>query len=218
MSGDSADGPKKRPTLDERPSGDRITRPSEPAMPLPPGDDDSRVTLEFQELPLSFAPDDGEDVHDDLPSLELPPDADEDQSDAALNLVGSRESHLSIDLRSEMHELFALDDFTAALGIAELLLGQNNADEDAQGVASECRRRLVQLYSSRLGDLRSVPKLAVPPGEIRWLGLDHRGGFLLSRVDGLHTVEELCDVSGMERLEALKTLVELRDAGAIRFD
>jgi hypothetical protein len=50
------------------------------------------------------------------------------------------------------------------------------------------------------------------------LGLDHRAGFLLSRVDGLSTVEEVLDICGMPRLEALKTLVDLLDRGAIRVE
>jgi hypothetical protein len=39
---------------------------------------------------------------------------------------------------------------------------------------------------------------------------------LLSRVDGLSTIEEVLDVCGMPRLEALKTLVDLLERGAIR--
>jgi hypothetical protein len=57
----------------------------------------------------------------------------------------------------------------------------------------------------------------VPDAEVRWLGLDHRAGFLLSRIDGVATVDELVDVSGMGRLEALKILAELLEAKAIRF-
>ncbi len=195
---------------------------SEPALELPPAEPSCRVTLDFQELPLAFADDDSSETDtseadpETLAPLELPPEPPEDQRDSsALNLVGSRDSHLAIDLRSEMHERLALDDFTAALGLAELLLGRDDGDAEARAVAAECRKRLAQLYLSRLGNTGAVPRLAVPAGEIRWLGLDHRGGFLLSRVNGVATVEELCDVSGMERLEALKTLVELRDAGAI---
>lgn len=187
----------------------RKPRSSEPVF-LPPADPTSRLTLEFEELPLAFAKD------DDDSGPQFTPLGGVDETDpGALNLVASRPEQPVMNLRTEMQERFALDDFTAALSIAELLVGQDAGDEDALGVASECRRRLVQLYTSRLGSLRSVPVLAVPPGEIRWLGLDHRGGFLLSQIDGVHTIEELFDVAGMEKLEVLKTLAELRDVGAI---
>ncbi|MEM6958818.1 MAG: hypothetical protein AAF411_13710 [Myxococcota bacterium] len=205
---------------DDDDKGPRKPRYSEPAMPLPPADDASRVTLEFSDLPLDIPlamPDDDED--DEPIALELPSEESGEESEPeALSLVGSRPSTPALDLRAEMRERFELDDFTAALSIAELLLGRDPNDEDALGIAGESKRRLIQLYTSRLGSVASVPILDVPSGEIRWLGLDHRSGFLLSRIDGVHSIEELCDVSGMDRLEVLKTLVELRQAGAIRFE
>lgn len=199
---DSEQGPE-----DER----RKPRHSEPVL-LPPADEESRLTLDFEDLPLTFA---SEDDDESGPAFAAIGGRADETEPGAFALVGSRPEQPVMDLRAEMRERFALDDFTAALSIAELLLGQNSSDEDALGIASECRRRLVQLYTSRLGTLSAVPVLAVPAGEIRWLGLDHRGGFLLSRIDGAHTIEELCDVAGMEKLEVLKTLVELRDVGAV---
>ncbi len=128
----------------------------------------------------------------------------------------NRPSSPDLDLRAEMNERFALHDFTYALRIAELLLGRDPEDPEALRIASRSRGRLEQIYTARLGAVGATPELAVPEAEVRWLGLDHRAGFLLSRVDGKHTVEELLDVSGMRRLEGLKTLVELKDVGAIR--
>lgn len=149
-----------------------------------------------------------------------------------------------IDLGSEMSDRYALGDFTGALRVAELLLGRNPDDVRAQKCAESSRERLIQLYSARLrgpaagssggsapgspageaaggeggghdpvGD--RVPRVRVPDHEIRWLGLDHRQGFLLSRLDGASTIEDLVDLSGMTRLEVLRTLVELVEAGAI---
>lgn len=136
----------------------------------------------------------------------------------ALGLVErSRPSQPDLDLAAEMAERYALGDFTGALRAAELLLGREDAHPEAERYAQSSRERLVQLYESRLGDTSQIPLVQVPPTEIRWLGLDHRAGFLLSRVDGEGTMEQLLDVSGMPRLEALKTLVELVEAGAVRF-
>jgi hypothetical protein len=39
--------------------------------------------------------------------------------------------------------------------------------------------------------------------------LDHRSGFLLSLVDGQYTVDEILDMSGMSRLDALKIIHQL---------
>jgi len=134
----------------------------------------------------------------------------------ALGLVErSRPSQPDLDLAAEMAERYALGDFTGALRAAELLLGHEDSHPEARRYADSSRERLVQLYESRVGDMQTVPVVKVPPSEIRWLGLDHRAGFLLSRVDGLGTVEQLIDISGMPRLEVLKTLVELLDSDAI---
>lgn len=122
-----------------------------------------------------------------------------------------------VDLSSEMTERFALGDFTGALFFAEFLLGRDPDNPATLACAAASRERLEQLYSSRVGALTRVPVVAVRETSMRWLGLDHRAGFLLSRVDGVASLEEILDMSGMARLEALKTLVELFEAGAIRF-
>lgn len=147
----------------------------------------------------------------------VPPSLPSSEGDDALGLVDrAKPSHAELDLEEEMAERYALDDFTGALRTAELLLGTNPEHAEAKNYAESCRKRLEQLYSSRLGSLDRHVEVAVPEREIRWLGLDHRAGFLLSRIDGSATIEEIIDMSGMAHLEALKTLAELLDIGAIR--
>jgi hypothetical protein len=97
-----------------------------------------------------------------------------------------------------------------------MLLGREPDHGEARQYAESSRERLIGLYASRLGALDQRLEVVVPHSEIRWLGLDHRAGFMLSRMEGSPTIEEAIDVSGMPRLEALKTLVDLLDARAIR--
>jgi hypothetical protein len=134
----------------------------------------------------------------------------------ALDLVDRSRPLSPPDLVSEMEELYALDDLTGALRHAELILGRTPDNEQAQRCADNCRTRLIQLYSSKIGRLDRVVLVAMGDSQLRWLGLDHRSGFLLSRIDGLSTVDELLDICGMPRLEGLKTLSELLERGAIR--
>ncbi len=136
----------------------------------------------------------------------------------ALDLVDRSRPSQQLDLEGEMEELYALDDLTGALRFAELILGREPDNAQARLCAQNCRQRLIQLYASKIGDLAGVPVQALSENQMRWLGLDHRSGFLLSRVDGLSTVEEVLDVCGMPRLEALKTLVDLLERGAIRIE
>ncbi len=137
----------------------------------------------------------------------------------ALELVdhSSRPPPAAATPLTEMADRFALGDFTAALRLAELVLGTDPENAQATETAQVSRQKLVQLYGSRLGSFGRVPRRIVADAEIRWLGLDHRDGFVLAQVDGTHTVEEIIDVTGMPKLEVLKTLVELLDVGAITF-
>ncbi len=168
----------------------------------------------------------GSGVHPSVPPgpPTPPPDGDpralpvSDEPDAIGLVDRSRSSHHDLDLSGEMSDRYALGDFTGALRAAELLIGRDPDHAEARRYAESSRERLVHLYTSRLGGMDRTPEVAVPDSEVRWLGLDHKAGFLLSRVDGVNTLEEIVDVSGMPRLEALKMLVELLDAGAIRFD
>jgi hypothetical protein len=147
---------------------------------------------------------------DDLPPPNTP-------MGGALDLIDrSRPTQHTLDLVGEMEELYALDDLTGALRAAELILGRGPTHEQAKRCADNCRKRLIQLYTSKIGRMDRVAALALGESQLRWLGLDHRAGFLLSRVDGISSVDELLDICGKPRLEALRTLVDLLERGAIR--
>jgi hypothetical protein len=74
------------------------------------------------------------------------------------------------------------------------------------------------MYAARLGALDRVVSVAVPADQIRWLSLDHRAGFLLSLVDGISTLEEILDISGMTRLEALRIMYALLEQRVITIE
>jgi hypothetical protein len=141
-----------------------------------------------------------------------------EMSGGALDLVNRSRPSQQLDIIGEMEELYALDDLTGALRQAEFILGRFPDNEQALRCAANCRARLVQLYASKLGSTERVVTQNIEQSQVRWLGLDHRSGFLLSRVDGVSSVEEILDVCGMPRLEALKTLADLLERGAIRLD
>ena len=116
---------------------------------------------------------------------------------------------------TEMKDRYAMGDFTGALVVAEGMLEVNPDDIDAQRYAQSCRDVLTQMYAARLGALTQRVSVAVPSDQIRWLSLDHRAGFVLSLIDGSSTVEELLDISGMNRLDALRILFTLFDQRVI---
>jgi hypothetical protein len=116
---------------------------------------------------------------------------------------------------AEMKDRYAMGDFSGALVIAEGILESNPEDLEAPRYAQSCRDVLTQMYSARLGSLDQVVAIAVPSDQIRWLTLDHRAGFLLSLVDGGSTVDQILDISGMTRLDALRIMYQLLDQRVI---
>lgn len=72
------------------------------------------------------------------------------------------------------------------------------------------------MFAARIGPLDQVISVVISPEEVQWLTLDHRAGFLLSLVDGQSTVDEILDISGMTRLDALKIIFDLAERQAER--
>ena len=111
---------------------------------------------------------------------------------------------------------YAMGDFSGTLVLAEALLETTPDHAEALHYADKCRDVLMQMYAARLGPLDQVVRMAIPSDQIRWLSLDHRAGFLLSLVDGICSVEELLDISGMQRLDALRILFTMLQERVIR--
>lgn len=116
---------------------------------------------------------------------------------------------------SDMKDRYAMGDFSGALLIAESILAHAPDEPEASRYARSCRDVLMQMYSARLGALDKVVTVSVPSDQIRWLTLDHRAGFLLSLIDGGSTVEQILDISGMPRLDALRIMYQLLDERVI---
>lgn len=117
--------------------------------------------------------------------------------------------------RNDMQDRYAVGDFTGALVVAESILDAEPDNEDAKRYAHSCREVLTQMYAARLGPMDQVPSVVVPADQITWLSLDHRAGFLLSLVDGVSNIEEILDVSGMTRLDALRIMYTLAQQNVI---
>jgi hypothetical protein len=118
-----------------------------------------------------------------------------------------------------MRDRFSLGDYTGALAIAEAILGPGPTatNAEAERCAEECRAKLIQMYTARVGPLDRVPVVTVAREQLRWLSIDHRAGFLLSHIDGVSSLEMILDVSGMPLLDALKILAELSQQRVISF-
>jgi hypothetical protein len=113
------------------------------------------------------------------------------------------------DPAAEMHERFALGDYSGALELAEIVLSEDEKNLDAAECSETCRSVLENMYAARVGPLIGVPVVVVPNAQVRWLSMDHRAGFVLSLIDGTSSLETILDLCGMSRLDALHILHDL---------
>jgi hypothetical protein len=119
---------------------------------------------------------------------------------------------------TQVRDRYEAGDYSGALVIAEGLLEENPDHIAALGYAESCREMLRQMYQSRIGEGGLIPRVMIDSEQIRWMSLDHRSGFLLSCIDGVSSIDEILDVSGMPPLDALRIIYELLQEGAIQLE
>jgi hypothetical protein len=118
---------------------------------------------------------------------------------------------------AELRDRFAANDYLGALHLAETLTNDPLHAQEAEQIAEECRVTLQARYVESIGSLARVPVIAVPLSVIRELPIDNRAGFVLSRIDGISSLEMILDMCGMSQLDALRIVYELVQNGALDF-
>jgi hypothetical protein len=116
---------------------------------------------------------------------------------------------------SEIRHRVEVGDCSGALLMAEAILETEPDNAEALRYAEQCQGVLQKMYVSRLGGLNRVPQVVTSAEQMRWLSLDHRAGFMISLIDGTCTFDEILDMSGMRRLDALRILFDLLQQNVI---
>ncbi len=116
---------------------------------------------------------------------------------------------------SGARQLFEQGTYEGSLWLCERVLSMDPDNSEAKALLKENRGVLLNQYKELLGDIQSVPVVQIPQHEIMWHKLDHRAGFILSRIDGQLTFEDIIDVSGMGEFEASRILSQLLNLGVI---
>jgi hypothetical protein len=108
-------------------------------------------------------------------------------------------------------ELHGLGDYDGALELIRKAEASLNGPPPAGLVELKhaCQGMLLKMSEARIGPLSLVPKLMIKTGDLVWLNLDHRAGFVLSQVDGRVSFEEIFALSGMDRLDTARILAQL---------
>lgn len=97
------------------------------------------------------------------------------------------------------------------------LLDKNPSFPGALEALEQAISTLLSQYQDVLGEAEGVPELNPQSTDLYSLKLDEVGGYILSRIDGIVTLDDLYTVSAhLDRLDVMRILVELVQAGAIR--
>ena len=115
----------------------------------------------------------------------------------------------------DIDDRLALDDFSGALALGLQRQEAGADDEETSRVIRRCERALREMYVGKLGGFSRRIKVMMEPDKMRWLALDHRAGFLVSRIVDPTTVEDLLDICGMPALQALEVLCDLKSQDVI---
>ena len=91
----------------------------------------------------------------------------------------------------------------------DLALDEDPDSAVAQKLIQRHKDRFYEMYGAYLGSLERCPVLALPMHELAQQNIDNRAAFLLSRIDGSLSFDEVLDVSGMTRLEAFRLLARM---------
>jgi hypothetical protein len=103
-----------------------------------------------------------------------------------------------------------------AVTAVDLALSEDPNSALSQKLIHRNREAIMNAFQGFLGDLQRAPALARPLHELGSAPISPRAAFLLSRVDGTLSLDEILDVSGMPRLEAYRYLCQLFLRGILR--
>ena len=107
-------------------------------------------------------------------------------------------------------------DLARAVTAVDLALSEDPNSALAQKLIHRNRETIMTAFQGFLGNLERIPVLARPLHELGSAPISPRAAFLLSRVDGTLSLDEILDVSGMPRLEAYRYLCQLLLRGILR--
>jgi hypothetical protein len=145
------------------------------------------------------------------PSVPPAPAGEDDEARTVVH-VGGR-----VELAQVTRQIDA-GDYATALALAERALEQAPEDQAARRYVELCRKMLGRLYLGALGQRGHVPRVAVPASRLPELALDRWAAFVISRVDGESTIEDILDIAGLPRLDTLRILYELVQEGVLSID
>lgn len=116
----------------------------------------------------------------------------------------------------EARRLIHASDVEEAYELLANVRGDGSIESEA--MLELLRATLFARYRDRMADLDRVPAVAGEGADLKGRNLPPSAGFLLSMVDGMTPLGDLVSVSGMDRFEALRSIVRMHDAGILEWN
>jgi hypothetical protein len=107
------------------------------------------------------------------------------------------------------------NDYAGALSLCERELLAAPESVEIQRYADACRAMLARAYLAQLGRRSDVPRIVMGGAQLRNINLDRWAAFVMSRVDGDSSIDDIVDISGMVELDTLRILYELVQQGVV---
>lgn len=191
---------------------DRLPR----TAPPPPGS--SQAPPSLRELDLSLELDDPESDRARTGAGPRSKEQPASLNPASHDPATTRGFHEDDPVLAPIRDRVAKGDFMGALMRAEKILQTEPDHIGATYFATMCQEKIRDLYFTRLGSSEGIPHIQLAPDAIVALALDNRSGFLISLIDGIASIDDVLDMSGMPPIEALRLLLELKNEGVIGID
>jgi hypothetical protein len=96
-----------------------------------------------------------------------------------------------------------------------LQLAEHAPPPGIQDMIDPSRALFERAFRAFVGNPHACPIRAIPIEDVPDHGLDQRAAFLMSRLDGMTSIADIIDSSGMSRFDAVRVLSSLRRAKAI---
>jgi hypothetical protein len=201
--------------LTERKS-DKVTVPTVPLQDVPTAKIllDASETLKRDEdlLTDQRAPVEMGEIYSSSLEESLAPDTLEDLPVNAEDVRAST-NELVGECRAALSENRA--DSAALAAEVALQLAEHGPPPGVDDLIEPSRALFERAFRAFLGNPHGCPIRAIPTEEISENGLAQRAAFLMSRLDGMTSIADLIDSSGMPRFDAVRVLASLRRAKAI---
>lgn len=120
------------------------------------------------------------------------------------------------DLLAKAAALYRAKYYEAALELFERIAREHPpVDETLQGYLDAARTGMAETLKTQWSRTDLVPRPRLGPAQIMQLKLSPEAGFMLSRIDGMSSVDDIISMAGLDQFTALRALNSLLQLGAI---